>query len=84
MKPNTERERPPSIVSNTVSQFGQNQWLVDEMYERYTKDPSSVDSSWHEYFEANPEAASASGKNSTGGARATYRRHRGLLLWCRS
>nr|WP_264885568.1 multifunctional oxoglutarate decarboxylase/oxoglutarate dehydrogenase thiamine pyrophosphate-binding subunit/dihydrolipoyllysine-residue succinyltransferase subunit [Dietzia sp. NCCP-2495] len=61
------------MVSNTVSQFGQNQWLVDEMYERYTKDPSSVDSSWHEYFEANPEAASASasGKNSTGGARAT-------------
>ena len=53
-------------MSNTVSQFGQNQWLVDEMYERYAKDPSSVDTSWHEYFEANPEAASASRKDSTG------------------
>ena len=34
-------------MSKNVSQFGQNQWLVDEMYHRYTKDPSSVDRTWH-------------------------------------
>ncbi|MCT2031333.1 multifunctional oxoglutarate decarboxylase/oxoglutarate dehydrogenase thiamine pyrophosphate-binding subunit/dihydrolipoyllysine-residue succinyltransferase subunit, partial [Dietzia cinnamea] len=54
-------------MSNNVSQFGQNQWLVDEMYERFAKDPSSVDESWHEFFKANPEAASSSGSGSTNG-----------------
>ena len=44
-------------MSSTVSQFGQNQWLVDEMYQRFRKDPSSVDSSWHDFFEANPDVA---------------------------
>lgn len=58
-------------MSNTVSQFGQNQWLVDEMYERFAKDPSSVDESWHEFFKANPEAASSSGRSSSNGAAAT-------------
>ena len=58
-------------MSNTVSQFGQNQWLVDEMYERFAKDPSSVDESWHEFFEANPRAASASGRNSSDVAAST-------------
>ena len=58
-------------MSNTVSQFGQNQWLVDEMYERFSKDPSSVDESWHEFFKANPEAASASGRSSSNGAATT-------------
>ena len=45
------------------SQFGQNQWLVDEMYERFRSDPDSVDASWHEYFEKNgaPSAPSVSG-----------------------
>ena len=57
-------------MSNTVSQFGQNQWLVDEMYERFAKDPSSVDESWHEFFKANPQAASASGRNSSNGTAA--------------
>src|SRR5699024_9111453 len=35
------------------------------MYERFAKDPSSVDESWHEFFKANPRAASASGRNSS-------------------
>ncbi|WP_396230254.1 multifunctional oxoglutarate decarboxylase/oxoglutarate dehydrogenase thiamine pyrophosphate-binding subunit/dihydrolipoyllysine-residue succinyltransferase subunit [Dietzia sp. CH92] len=57
-------------MSNNVSQFGQNQWLVDEMYDRFAKDPSSVDESWHEFFEANPEAASSSGGGSSNGTAA--------------
>ncbi|HEX2041618.1 MAG TPA: hypothetical protein VHF24_03185, partial [Acidimicrobiales bacterium] len=31
--------------------FGPNAWLVDDMYERYTQDPSSVPESWRDFFE---------------------------------
>ncbi|MFC6151347.1 2-oxoglutarate dehydrogenase E1 subunit family protein, partial [Mumia xiangluensis] len=31
--------------------FGTNQWLVEEMYERYKTDPKSVDASWSRLFE---------------------------------
>jgi len=31
--------------------FGPNEWLVDEMYERWRVDPSSVDASWRAVFE---------------------------------
>ncbi|RDI68616.1 2-oxoglutarate dehydrogenase E1 component [Nocardia pseudobrasiliensis] len=37
-------------MSSSTSQFGQNQWLVDEMYQKYKQDPSSVDESWHEFL----------------------------------
>src|SRR2546423_3567340 len=30
--------------------FGPNAWLVDEMYEQYRQDPSSVSESWQEFF----------------------------------
>ena len=30
--------------------FGPNEWLVDEMYERYQIDPSSVDKAWWDFF----------------------------------
>ncbi|MSZ38067.1 MAG: hypothetical protein F2603_02410, partial [Actinobacteria bacterium] len=30
--------------------FGANEWLVDEMYERYLADPTSVEPSWIEFF----------------------------------
>ena len=30
--------------------FGPNAWLVDEMYEQYRADPSSVSQSWQEFF----------------------------------
>src|SRR3954465_11709010 len=31
--------------------FGPNAWLVDEMYDQYVQDPSSVSESWREFFE---------------------------------
>ncbi|RXZ40970.1 2-oxoglutarate dehydrogenase E1 subunit family protein, partial [Agromyces binzhouensis] len=31
--------------------FGANEWLVDEMYERFLADPSSVDETWREVLE---------------------------------
>jgi multifunctional 2-oxoglutarate metabolism enzyme len=36
----------------TETDFGANDWLLEEMYEQYTKDPSSVDETWAEYFKA--------------------------------
>ena len=52
--------------SQDISQpnFGTNQWLVEEMYERYQEDPKSVDATWVTFFE-NGQAQSANGKNKT-------------------
>ncbi|NLG55616.1 MAG: multifunctional oxoglutarate decarboxylase/oxoglutarate dehydrogenase thiamine pyrophosphate-binding subunit/dihydrolipoyllysine-residue succinyltransferase subunit, partial [Rhodococcus sp.] len=48
------------MSSSSTSQFGQNQWLVDEMYQRFQDDPSSVDASWHEFLkEYSPESPDA-------------------------
>ena len=30
--------------------FGQNEWLVDEMYQQFQKDPQSVGQEWREFF----------------------------------
>ncbi len=30
--------------------FGTNEWLVEEMYQQFLSDPSSVDQAWHEFF----------------------------------
>lgn len=30
--------------------FGANDWLVEEMYERYQQDPNSVEPTWIEFF----------------------------------
>nr|WP_155841803.1 multifunctional oxoglutarate decarboxylase/oxoglutarate dehydrogenase thiamine pyrophosphate-binding subunit/dihydrolipoyllysine-residue succinyltransferase subunit [Agromyces luteolus] len=35
----------------TSAMFGANEWLVDEMYERFLADPSSVDETWREVLE---------------------------------
>ncbi|WP_156738106.1 2-oxoglutarate dehydrogenase E1 subunit family protein, partial [Mycobacterium scrofulaceum] len=43
-------------MSNISSPFGQNEWLVEEMYRKFRDDPSSVDPSWHEFLvDYNPE-----------------------------
>ena len=45
-------------MSNTSSPFGQNEWLVEEMYRKFRDDPSSVDPSWHEFLvDYHPETA---------------------------
>jgi 2-oxoglutarate dehydrogenase E1 component len=30
--------------------FGPNEWLVQEMYEKFQSDPSSVDKAWWDFF----------------------------------
>jgi 2-oxoglutarate decarboxylase len=42
--------RPSSQSSSAVAGFGTNEWLVEEMYQQYLADPSSVDQAWHEFF----------------------------------
>jgi 2-oxoglutarate decarboxylase len=40
--------------------FGTNEWLVDEIYQQYLKDPQSVDRAWWDFFaDYRPGEASA-------------------------
>jgi len=39
-----------SSTSNPASEFGPNEWLVEEMYQRFLVDPDNVDKAWHEFF----------------------------------
>ncbi|HSE07142.1 MAG TPA: multifunctional oxoglutarate decarboxylase/oxoglutarate dehydrogenase thiamine pyrophosphate-binding subunit/dihydrolipoyllysine-residue succinyltransferase subunit [Nocardioidaceae bacterium] len=44
------------------SAFGANEWLVDEMFERYQQDPDSVDKAWWEFFKNHTPGEHARGK----------------------
>ncbi|GAA0416984.1 alpha-ketoglutarate decarboxylase [Acrocarpospora corrugata] len=39
-----------SSRSNPLTSFGQNEWLVDELYQKYLQDPESVDKAWWHFF----------------------------------
>ena len=43
----------------SAQDFGANDWLVDEMYEQYLANPTSVDPAWIEYFKNNKPGAPA-------------------------
>src|SRR6478672_888372 len=47
--PEAKESRRVAAVSSP-SPFGQNEWLVEEMYRKFREDPSSVDPSWHEFL----------------------------------
>lgn len=54
-----------------MDSFGPNEWIVEEMYEKYLEDPSSVDGSWHEFFADYRKAAPpASGEAKAAGTTA--------------
>lgn len=40
----------PEDAAPPADTLGPNAWLVDEMYERFAEDPSSVSESWQEFF----------------------------------
>jgi multifunctional 2-oxoglutarate metabolism enzyme len=46
--------------------FGPNEWIVEDMYQRYLADPSSVDPAWHDFF-ADYRPSSAETDAATGG-----------------
>ena len=65
--------------SQSSDPFGANAWLVDEMFDHYQRDPSSVSASWREFFDgyqpgganlARPTAAAATASASVGAANA--------------
>ncbi len=41
---------PPPATGPENGSFGPNAWLVDDLYDRYVRDPSSVAESWREFF----------------------------------
>ncbi|ADD44781.1 multifunctional oxoglutarate decarboxylase/oxoglutarate dehydrogenase thiamine pyrophosphate-binding subunit/dihydrolipoyllysine-residue succinyltransferase subunit [Stackebrandtia nassauensis] len=45
------QDRNATSKSNPLSEFGPNEWIVEDMYQRYLADPSSVESTWHEFFD---------------------------------
>src|SRR5580704_8716432 len=48
--------------------FGPNQWLVDELYQRYQADPGSVDRAWWSFFaDYEPAPDSATQQSSASG-----------------
>ncbi|MDT7731604.1 MAG: multifunctional 2-oxoglutarate metabolism enzyme, partial [Mycobacterium sp.] len=61
---------------SSPSPFGQNEWLVEEMYRKFREDPSSVDPSWHEFLvdyspEPTTEAQSSVGNGQPAGQPAS-------------
>src|SRR2546430_15489389 len=44
-----------------AADFGPNEWLVDELYQRYLADPGSVDMAWWSFFADYSPPAGAAG-----------------------
>jgi multifunctional 2-oxoglutarate metabolism enzyme len=57
------------VSSSPASQFGPNEWLIEEMYEKFLQDPTSVDSAWHEFF-ADYKSGQATNENTATAAAA--------------
>ena len=59
----------PDTSKTGLAGFGPNEWLVDELYQRYLDDKDSVDSAWWDFFEdyharfGTPETVTAGGPN---------------------
>ena len=50
-----------SSTSAAEADFGANDWLLEEMYEQYSADPSSVDETWAVYFKAHGAPSAGAG-----------------------
>jgi 2-oxoglutarate dehydrogenase E1 component len=56
-------EQPASTEpSSHLGDFGANEWLVEDMYERYQADPDSVDAAWHDFFKDYRPGSGGNGK----------------------
>jgi len=70
---------PPSSAAADSEDFGANDWLLEDMYDRFVQDPESVDPSWATFFETHGkpggddvEAPTGTAQRSNGaGARQT-------------
>ncbi len=62
-------EAPPAHQPGT--DFGANEWLVDELYQRYQADPASVDRAWWNFFaDYRPEPSDGGGQRTATAAAA--------------
>ncbi len=57
-------EQPESPAAELPAEFGANEWLVEEMYDQYAADPSSVPVEWGEWFRSHGAPGQAA--NGTG------------------
>ncbi len=68
------QDNQPASHPDPMADFGANEWLVEEMFERYREDPNSVDRAWWEFFKARGEKGTdepgGSGDGSANGAPA--------------
>jgi 2-oxoglutarate decarboxylase len=46
-------QSPGHQSADTSAEFGANEWLVEEMFEQYQRDPNSVAPEWVRYFQSN-------------------------------
>ncbi|GGL18511.1 alpha-ketoglutarate decarboxylase [Sphaerisporangium melleum] len=61
-----------SSRTNPLTNFGQNEWLVDELYQKYLQDPESVDRAWWNFFaDYNPESGTSRAQAPAGSNGAT-------------
>ncbi|MGH3738735.1 MAG: 2-oxoglutarate dehydrogenase E1 subunit family protein, partial [Micromonosporaceae bacterium] len=40
----------PKTNPDVLAEFGPNEWIVEDMYQRYLTDPATVDPAWHDFF----------------------------------
>ncbi len=59
--------QPGSSPVTDDTDFGANDWLLEEMYEQYRSDPNSVDAAWAQYFATHGDPNDAGG--ATGGTK---------------
>ncbi|WP_030154972.1 multifunctional oxoglutarate decarboxylase/oxoglutarate dehydrogenase thiamine pyrophosphate-binding subunit/dihydrolipoyllysine-residue succinyltransferase subunit [Glycomyces sp. NRRL B-16210] len=55
---------------NPLTDFGANEWLVNEMYERYRENPDSVSAGWREFFGGEPQHTPFAGEETAAGEAA--------------
>jgi 2-oxoglutarate decarboxylase len=66
--PASANASPPGASTD----FGPNEWLVDELYQRYQADPGSVDRAWWNFFaDYHPQPAQADGATAEADAART-------------
>ncbi len=54
-------QSPGQQSTDTSSEFGANEWLVEEMLEQYERDPNSVGPEWVRYFQSNGQGNGTTG-----------------------
>ncbi|MFL6080833.1 MAG: 2-oxo acid dehydrogenase subunit E2, partial [Ornithinibacter sp.] len=59
-----------SASSDPLTSFGPNEWLVDELYEQYTKDRNSVDRAWWDFFKDYTPGEGALGRDAASASTA--------------